>query len=240
MITRAGYATLVLTRGGWSVTDQHVEALVTVMTAENSAARWNPLDTELAGPGTSYNSAGVRDYTTLNDGIAASVATLQLAPYQQIVALLADPATTAAQVVAAWAASPWGTWDSPEAAIADLDAVTRSSLADWIVPVAGSTPDQTIAAADTTPLPEGSMLTADPETNGFWIARPDGAVYAYGGAPYLGGLNNHPQWGRGGPGQPPCTGIFYDKATGGYALSADSPTFAQPELYRFPRSGIYA
>jgi hypothetical protein len=56
--------------------------------AEGTAARFNPLATTLRAPGSSdFNTTGVQNYATPNDGIAATVATIK-AGYPHITAML--------------------------------------------------------------------------------------------------------------------------------------------------------
>lgn len=77
--------------------------------AEASHAANNPFDTELPwGLWTDYNTAGVKNYATVSDGVNATVNTLLNGFYPDIVAAIR--AGTDAMVMAdALAASPWGT-----------------------------------------------------------------------------------------------------------------------------------
>lgn len=83
------------------------------------------------------------------------------------------------------------------------------------------------------------MLTFDPKSGGYWAARPNGNVYAYNGAPYLGPLGKYlTQWGIGTPTKP-ITGIAADGA-GGFMLVADDAAAAEPNLYHITANGVYA
>jgi hypothetical protein len=77
----------------------------------NNDDNYNPFNTTLAEPGAvSTNSAGVKSYTSWDQGIAATLSTLEEPAYASIVADLranAPEATTAAAV----GKSPWGTPD---------------------------------------------------------------------------------------------------------------------------------
>lgn len=100
-------------------------------------------------------------------------------------------------------------------------------------------------AAPPAPTPGGTMIAHDPISGGLWVTDPDGAVYAYDGAPYLGGLNNadHASWKAGtAQGGPPCVGIAYATwgTTDGYALVCWAPGAGAPTIYRMPRDGRYA
>jgi hypothetical protein len=54
-----------------------------------------------------------------------------------------------------------------------------------------------------------NMTLTDPVSNGLWVAQPDGAVWTYDGAPYLGGANTA------NPGDYPCVGIALWASPGG-------------------------
>jgi hypothetical protein len=96
---------------GAPVTLNNLRTLVGWEKAEGGSASFNPFNTTLPEPGaSSYNSVGVRNYTSEAQGIAATVSTLRGSAYSAVVADLrhgANPATIAAAV----GASPWGTPD---------------------------------------------------------------------------------------------------------------------------------
>lgn len=89
----------------------------------------------------------------------------------------------------------------------------------------------------------GNMLAFDPVTGGTWALRPDGSVYADDGAPYLGGLNNHPDY-QAGAGKKfgPAVGIaaYGPGGKDGYEILTDNGTTPAPDRYRFPRDGSLA
>lgn len=84
-----------------------------------------------------------------------------------------------------------------------------------------------------------NMITRDPLTGGYWVARPNGTTYAFGGAPYLGPAQKYlTDWGIGTPTNP-IVGITSDNA-GGFVLAADtddSPGI--PALYHIDVSGQF-
>jgi hypothetical protein len=91
--------------------------------------------------------------------------------------------------------------------------------------------------------PGGNMLAFDPLTGGTVALRPDGSTYADGGAPYLGGLNTHPDYQAGaGKANGPAVGIafFGPAGSGGYEILCDNGTSPEPARYRFPRDGSLA
>lgn len=81
-------------------------------TAEGGSARFNPLNTTEPWPGaTDYNSAGVKNYPSGADGIAATYRTLVNGYYPGIVRDLRAGRLTAAQIVTRNEAEfdKWGT-----------------------------------------------------------------------------------------------------------------------------------
>jgi cell wall-associated NlpC family hydrolase len=77
--------------------------------AEGGSAANNPFNTTQNAPGaTTYNSLGVRNYTSPDQGIAATAQTLQNGHYGNILAALKKGAS-ARDMAQALANSPWGT-----------------------------------------------------------------------------------------------------------------------------------
>jgi hypothetical protein len=109
----ADFAAAVLAALGAPQSPANVQTLVAWEAAEggnwHNTAWYNPLNTTLREPGSSsMNPVGVQAYTDWQQGVDATVSTLQEAPYRQVVADLAasaPPSQTAADV----GASPWGT-----------------------------------------------------------------------------------------------------------------------------------
>jgi hypothetical protein len=107
-VSAASY--IAILRGiGAPVTLDNLAALLGWQRAEGGTASYNPFNTTLMAPGaSSYNSVGVRNYTSAAQGVQATVATLKGSAYAGVVGALRkgnDPA----QVAAAVGASPWGT-----------------------------------------------------------------------------------------------------------------------------------
>lgn len=89
-----------------------------------------------------------------------------------------------------------------------------------------------------------TMQCSDPVTGGVWATDENGDGYGFLGAPYPGGLNEHPEWQAGqaeSGGKAPCVGIAYwHDATGDGAVFFTQPGGTQPNgspynLYRFRR-----
>lgn len=77
-VTRGMWAVTFLKAAGAPVCANNLESLVAWQTAESTGAAWNPLATTLSAPGaTRYNSAGVKNYPSLLDGVNATIATLR-------------------------------------------------------------------------------------------------------------------------------------------------------------------
>jgi hypothetical protein len=83
------------------------------------------------------------------------------------------------------------------------------------------------------PKKESNMIAHNSKGGGYWVARPNGGVYAFGGAPYLGPAIRFVQgWGIG-TAQNPVVGIA-DDGNGGYTLAADNGVADDPPaLYHF-------
>jgi hypothetical protein len=103
-ITYGRWAGRFLKAIGAPVSQNNLVAMVAWQSAEGTMASWNPLATTYSMPGaTAFNSVGVRNYTSLEQGIQAIVFTLQSPGhgYENILADLrasADPAVTAGAI----------------------------------------------------------------------------------------------------------------------------------------------
>lgn len=77
MISREHFAKLLLRKIGAPVTQRNLWALVSWMQAEGSEAKFNPLATTQDMPGaTNFNSVGVKNYKSLEQGVEATAKTL--------------------------------------------------------------------------------------------------------------------------------------------------------------------
>jgi hypothetical protein len=77
-VTRAAWAATLLRTLGAPVCGNNLVSLVAWQSAENTTASWNPLATTLPAAGAgNFNSVGVKSYSSLVDGIDATVATLR-------------------------------------------------------------------------------------------------------------------------------------------------------------------
>lgn len=111
-VAKVTFASQTLARLGIPNTQANVAKFVTWINAEggnwNNTARYNPLNTTLAKPGaTSINSDGVKAYTSWEQGYEATVQTLKLPAYADVLKTLRSGSTAAFEQ--AVNASPWGT-----------------------------------------------------------------------------------------------------------------------------------
>jgi peptidoglycan hydrolase CwlO-like protein len=78
-LTYGEWGSAFLTKIGAPVTRNNLVVMVAWQTAEGTLATWNPLATTYNMPGaTPYNSVGVRNYTSLDQGLEATMRTLQV------------------------------------------------------------------------------------------------------------------------------------------------------------------
>jgi hypothetical protein len=103
------FAAAVLHGIGAPVTAANLHALLAWQRAEGGSARFNPFNTTQPARGaTNYNSIGVRNYTSYQQGLQATIATLKNGHYGGVLAALHQGRNPLA-VAAAVGASPWGT-----------------------------------------------------------------------------------------------------------------------------------
>ena len=92
------------------VTAENVRAITAWEQAEGTAAHFNPLATTQAGFAgeTRFNSVGVKNYTSYEDGLNANVKAITNGLYGNILSALSQ-GNDAMAVARAVASSPWGT-----------------------------------------------------------------------------------------------------------------------------------
>jgi len=101
-----------LARLGMPPTSENVRAVVAWQQAEGTAARFNPLATTQGGfdGATNFNSVGVKNYASYDDGLAANVRAITNGRYTDVLAALRK-GTSAMEVAEAIKTSPWGSGD---------------------------------------------------------------------------------------------------------------------------------
>jgi hypothetical protein len=109
--TRQEWAQGFIAFAGWAESQEKTKALVAQASRENTGAANNPLATTEPAPGaTIYNSAGVRNYPSLQSGFAATLATFRNGYYPHLLGILSDPSGGSS---VAYCSSPelnvWGT-----------------------------------------------------------------------------------------------------------------------------------
>ncbi len=79
-------------------------------TGHEGGAKWNVYNTTMPWPNTTnFNDTGVKNYKTYADGIAATVKTMNEAPYKVIRDTIHKANVSAEEVMEAIATTPWGT-----------------------------------------------------------------------------------------------------------------------------------
>jgi hypothetical protein len=109
-VDSVGWARDFLAKLGMPITSENVKAVSAWEQAEGTKASFNPLATTQSGftGETRFNSVGVKNYATYQDGIDANVHALTNGRYANILAALqaGNDATAVAQAIKD---SPWGT-----------------------------------------------------------------------------------------------------------------------------------
>jgi hypothetical protein len=109
-VDSVGWARDFLTKLGMPITSENVKAVSAWEQAEGTKASFNPLATTQSGFSgeTRFNSVGVKNYATYQDGIDANVHALTNGRYANILSALqaGNDATAVAQAIKD---SPWGT-----------------------------------------------------------------------------------------------------------------------------------
>jgi hypothetical protein len=92
------------------VSNENVRAIAAWEQAEGTAAHFNPLATTQSGYNgeTRFNSVGVKNYASYEDGLSANIKAITNGLYGNILAAL-QAGTSAEAVGQAVANSPWGT-----------------------------------------------------------------------------------------------------------------------------------
>src|SRR4051812_5622023 len=107
-----GFYRAVLKGLGVNETPEKIKFLQAWRQGEGGQARNNPFNTSMDVPGdadTKYNSHGVRNYPDRQTGLDATVATLKLSYYKEIVDLLQKDTVTAKELAHTTALKKWGT-----------------------------------------------------------------------------------------------------------------------------------
>lgn len=113
-MSAALWAASLLGMGGWPATPNNVRAIVAWEKAEgghwNNSAKYNPLNTTqpMPGAGNTGTQGNIKVYRSWQQGLEASVKTINNGNYPQVVAAL-KRGNNAPAVARAIGASPWGT-----------------------------------------------------------------------------------------------------------------------------------
>ena len=110
--TDLGFYKAILKELGVNETAEKIKFLMAWRQGEGGKAKNNPFNTSKHIPGTvdsKYNSHGVRNYPNRKTGLDATVATLRLSHYKEIVDLLKKDTVTAYELARTAALKKWGT-----------------------------------------------------------------------------------------------------------------------------------
>jgi hypothetical protein len=110
--TDLGFYKAILRELGVKETKEKIKFLMAWRQGEGGKAKNNPFNTSKHIPGTvdsKYNSHGVRNYPNRKTGLDATVATLRLSHYKEIVELLKKDTVTALELARTKALKKWGT-----------------------------------------------------------------------------------------------------------------------------------
>ena len=136
MITRYQFAVALLNSLG--IAEPSTAAVLGIVaweTAENTQALNNPLATEwnMEAPGEyRFNQNGVQDFPTFQLGLEASVNTLKLPFYTELLATLVNQSSFQSTICQAIDASPWGTKNVAGVIVSPEDMATPINSADSI------------------------------------------------------------------------------------------------------------
>jgi hypothetical protein len=181
----------------------------------------------------------IASYPSQAAGLSAYIETMDLATYDSV---RAAKAAGARDQAVALGKSPWagGHYTAPggepgSSLVGIIDSLNLTAYDG----AEGSLNPQPPTVEDPT------MQCTDQATGGVWATDENGDGYGFLGAPYPGGLNEHPEWKAGeaeSGGQVPCVGIAYWKdAAGDGAVFFTKPGGTTPNgspynLYRFRRT----
>ena len=105
----------VLTGIGATVTPEKMKFLKAWRQAEGGKANYNPFNTTKTAPGTTdYNSVGVKEYPDRQTGLEATIKTLKLPYYKDLVSKLLNDSSTAEEIASSPDLETWGTGSGVE------------------------------------------------------------------------------------------------------------------------------
>jgi hypothetical protein len=216
--------------------------LVSVILAQWAVeTAWGGWDWTVAhNPGNvgSFDGQPVNTFPTLEAGTLAYIQTIKLGYYNAVRAATSYTAQCTALGNSPWASGHYigqGAFAFRGGILIEIIQQNGFTQYDGAAPAPGPTP-----APTPTPLfEENEMIARDNVTGGCWVVRPNGNVYTFNGAQYIGPLPKYlAQWGIGTSAKP-ITGIVSDEA-GGFILSADNPSEPTPAVYHITADAQYA
>lgn len=104
---------------GATVTPEKMKFLKAWRQAEGGKANYNPFNTTKSAPGaTDYNSVGVKEYPDRQTGLEATINTLKLSYYKDLVSRLLNDSSSAEQIASSPDLKTWGTGSGVERVLA--------------------------------------------------------------------------------------------------------------------------
>ena len=240
-VTYGEWATTFLQECSLSVTNITLTATLAWMVSEyaievplNQRALNNPLDTKEPYPNaTDFHSLGVKNYATMDDGLSATLRTIENGDYGAILAAYAT-ATNPFDITNAIVASPWGSkptfpivhyvqdnYDSVYNAAANITGGTTT-----VTTTEGSTGGE-VESATGTPLAAPIVSSCpSPSGRGYYLVGADGGVFAFGDAKYHGSIPELVAAKQSEPVTSPVVSIMAIDNNGYWLVCADGAVYA--------------
>lgn len=130
-------------------TPQNLRYLEAWQQAEGGNAAFNPFNTTQPSQGAgNYNSVGVKNYRNLNQGLQATINTLENGKYTNLVNMLRGGKATAMQLAQAEAQTPWGTGALIQKVLGGPVSVPSPTKTKSVAPPVASSPTPTNAGSN--------------------------------------------------------------------------------------------
>lgn len=236
-LTYGAVAHELLQTNGFAITQNNLVSMLAWMCSEyaptiplNERAENNPLDTTESWPNaTDFNSAGVKNYVTFADGLAATKATLHNGDYTDILVAFSNsynPNQTV-QVInnSVWGSKP--TTDTVRYVQNNYNAVANAiaNTTGETVTIASSDESTTSATGTTieAPIVAGG---ATPNGFGYYLCDAGGGVYAFGDAKFLGSIPGLVETGKATAPSSPVVDIIVVSNSAYYLVCADGAVYS--------------
>ena len=242
-VTYGEWATAFLKECSLSATNVTLQATLAWMVSEyaievplNQRALNNPLDTKEPYPNaTDFHNLGVKNYATMEDGLSATLRTIENGDYSAILEAYVN-ATNPFDITNAIVASPWGSkptfpivhyvqdnYDSVYNAAANV--TKGSSTATSVEGSSNATGE--VESATGTPLAAPIVSSCpSPTGRGYYLVGADGGVFAFGDAKYHGSIPELVAAKQSEPVTSPVVSIMAIDNNGYWLVCADGAVYA--------------